>query len=111
MRIKQTSQAKLDYKKSQITTEQVTQGLKLEYEQTKIQYKNAVENYLTIKDNLALAKKIYDKTIIKYREGISSSLELTQMQNQYLTTESSYYGALLEVVNAKTKLERILSKF
>jgi outer membrane protein TolC len=111
MRALQASQAKLTYIKSQIATEQVTQSLKLEFEQTRSEYASAVEKYQTFKDNLALAKKIYDKTIIKYREGISSSLELTQMQNQYLSTESNYFSALLEVINAKTKLERILTKY
>jgi len=58
-----------------------------------------------------LSKKVYNKTIIKYREGVSSSFELTQNQNQYLTAESNYYNSALSLLNAKAKLDRILNKY
>jgi outer membrane protein TolC len=58
---------------------------------------------------MELGKKVYDKTIIKFREGVSSSFELTQNQNQFLTTESNYYNSVLSLLNAKAKLDRILN--
>jgi len=41
---------------------------------------------------------------------MSSSLELTQTHNQYLTAESNYIKAVVELLNAKTRLDKILSK-
>ena len=57
---------------------------------------------------MLLSKKVYEKTIVKYREGVSSSFELAQNQNQFLTAESNYYNSLLSLLNAKAKLDRIL---
>ena len=60
---------------------------------------------------MELSRKIYNTTVIKYRAGVASSLDLTQNQNQLLTTESNYYNSVLNLLNAKAKLDRILSKY
>jgi len=36
---------------------------------------------------MELATHIYEKTLVKYKEGVSSSLDLTTAQNQYLTAQ------------------------
>ena len=58
---------------------------------------------------MLLSKKVYDKTVIKYKEGVSTSFELTQNQAQYLTAESNYYNSVLSLLNDQAKLDRILS--
>jgi outer membrane protein TolC len=58
---------------------------------------------------MELSRKVYNKTVIKYKEGVSSSFELTQNQNQFLTAESNYYNSILTLLNAKAKLDRLLS--
>jgi outer membrane protein TolC len=57
---------------------------------------------------MALSRKIFDRTVIKYREGVSSSFELAQNQNQFLNVETNYYNSVLALLNAKAKLDRIL---
>jgi len=47
--------------------------------------------------------------IIKYKEGVASSLELTQSQSQYLTAESNFYNSIISLLQAKAKLDRILA--
>jgi outer membrane protein TolC len=47
--------------------------------------------------------------MVKYKEGIISSMDLTQSQNQYLTAQGKYYGSVMEFLNAKAALDRILS--
>jgi len=58
---------------------------------------------------LALSEKIYNKNIIKFKEGVASSLELTQSQSQYLTSESNYYNSVISLLQAKAKMDRILA--
>ena len=55
-----------------------------------------------------ITKSIRDKTLIKYKEGISSSLEVTQTQNQYPNSETDYLSAMLELLNAKSRLDKVL---
>ena len=66
----------------------------------------ANETYLNQKENMDLAKKIYDKTIRKYNEGMVSSMELSQAQNQYLTAEGKYIKSLLDLFTAKSELKK-----
>jgi len=110
MRISRVQQAKLALVKSQTQKKQVEDGLHMEYETAKNDYASSLEKYLTVKDNLALAKKIYDKTIVKYRQGVSSSNDLTLIQNQYLTNQSNYFQAVYDLLSAKQRLEKVLLK-
>jgi outer membrane protein TolC len=103
------SQARYDLEKSSLNKANVEQGLIMEFETAKSNYQTAFSNFTTNKESMELSKKVYNKTIIKYREGVGSSFELTQNQNQFLTAESNYYNSILSLLNAKAKLDRILS--
>jgi outer membrane protein TolC len=56
-----------------------------------------------------LAQRIFDKTQIKYNEGVSTSFELTQAQNQLLTSQGNYINSTLQLLNARTRLNKALS--
>jgi outer membrane protein TolC len=103
------SQAKFDLEKSRLNKVTAEQGLIMEFETAKSSYQTAYSNFLVNKESMMLSKKVYDKTYIKYKEGVSSSFELTQNQNQFLTTETNYYNSVLSLLNAKAKLDRILN--
>jgi outer membrane protein len=109
MRNAKISQAKYDLEKSRLTRENVEQGLIMEFETALSNYQTAFSNFVTNRESMDLGKKIYERTIIKFREGISSSFDLTQSQNQFLTAESNYHNAVLSLLSAKAKLDRILS--
>ncbi len=101
-------QAKFDLYKSRLNKEIVEQGLIMEFESAKSNYQTAYSNFTTNKESMDLSKKVYDKTVIKYKEGVSTSFELTQNQAQYLTTEGNYFTSILSLLNAKAKLDRLL---
>lgn len=69
----------------------------------KAKYENGVEG-------LEIAKRIYDKTRIKFNEGISTSTELSENEKQYLDTHSAYINATLELLNSKIAFEKALGK-
>ena len=54
------------------------------------------------------AEKILQFTSEKYKEGISTSLDLLQANNQFLTNTSDYIIALQEVLVKKLALEKLL---
>lgn len=103
-------QQKMELEKIRNSKLLVADGLKLEYNQARSEMMTAYEKYQNEEESMGLAKKIYDKTVIKYKEGISSSMDLTQAQNQYLQSQSNYYNAILELLNSQVKLEKILKK-
>ena len=54
------------------------------------------------------AEKILRITSEKYKEGISSSLDLLQANNQFLTNTSDYIFAMQEVLIKKLALEKLM---
>jgi outer membrane protein len=107
MRNSRIQQARLALDKSTIAKNQVEQSLLLSYDQNHNNYITALNNYFRLKKNVELSDNIYQKYLIKFRQGIGTSLELTTAQNQYLSTQSAYYTAVLDLLNAKAALEKL----
>lgn len=108
-RLSKVQQAKIELKKMENNKEALLDGLSMEFQQARLDYNTAFSKYLNEKENMALTKKIYDKTMIKYKEGLASSLDLSQVQSQHLQAQTNYYNAVLELVQAKTMLDRLVS--
>lgn len=103
--------ARLDLDMARVGKEQMSQALKLEFEQAKSDYLFALENQKNQKRNLELSERIRNKTRIKFQEGISSSLDLTQAENQYLETESNYLQSIYQTLNAKSRMDKVLGNY
>lgn len=86
------------------------QQLNMQYIQYKSDFLNAYDNLISQEQNLNLSLKIYNDTQTKYKQGAASSMDLTQMQNQYLQAEAAYYQTLMQVLNAKIALEKLLNQ-
>ena len=72
-------------------------------------YKLAVENYFTNKENLELATRIEKKNQLKYFEGVTSSFELREAQLQLYSAQNNYIKSIQEVIQKKLSLETILN--
>ena len=72
-------------------------------------YKLAVENYFTNKENLELAKRIEKKNQLKYFEGVTSSFELREAQLQLYSAQNNYIKSIQEVIQKKLSLQTILN--
>ncbi len=67
-------------------------------------------NYLISVESKRLAKKIYEKTKLKYTEGVSNSFELTQNEQQYLKAHGTYIGAVLQLLNANVAYKKAVGE-
>ena len=72
-------------------------------------YKLAVENYFTNKENLELATRIEKKNQLKYFEGVTSSFELREAQLQLYSAQNNYIKSIQEVIQKKLSLQIILN--
>lgn len=97
--------AELDLDKATIARMQTANQLTYQYEQAKSEYEYAFDNYNTEKRNVELSKSIRDKMRVKYQEGIASSLDLTQAENQYYDVQRNYLQSLQNVLIAKQNLD------
>ncbi|MFO7924551.1 MAG: TolC family protein [Bacteroidales bacterium] len=106
LRSAKVQEAKLELQKSELATGQLSESLKLQIAEARSRYRNARDQYESEKANLDLAEKILRQTNIMHKEGMSTSLELTQANNQLLTTRTNYYNAMFEFINAKNDLDK-----
>lgn len=104
-------QAKIEMQQTTLAKKQVEQQLLIELEAARSAYTFALNQYQTAKDNLKLAERIFNKTQIKYDEGVSSSMELTQANNQLLDTQGNYINASLQLINAKSNIDKALNNY
>lgn len=80
-----------------------------------LEVKNARKQYLLAKDrlqsqekNLALAEKIHKTTQIKYKEGVGSSLEVSQSEQSLYQTQQNRIQAMFDLLRAKVALDQAL---
>lgn len=104
-------QAQIELDEVRIAKEQARESLFLEYEQAKSDFLYATDRLKNEMRNREITKSIRDKTLVKYREGVASSLDVTQTQNQYLGTERDFLSAVLNLLNAKSRLDKVLGNY
>ncbi len=107
-KIHKIHKARVELKRARIMKDQVERGLTLEYKSAKNELSAALDRYKTAKANRNLAKEVYEITLEKYREGVGTSMDLTQAHNQYLNSEGKYLQTVSDLLTAKTKLDKIL---
>ena len=108
-RLSTVSQSQLSYEKAQLAQKDAEQGLIMQFESARNNYITALNTYETNLENFNLAKKIFDHSVISFREGVSTSLELTQNHRQYLTTEAEYLNGIMKLLSAKAQLDNLLN--
>ncbi|MFW5705844.1 MAG: TolC family protein [Bacteroidota bacterium] len=109
-RSSRVSQARIQLDKLQVMDQKLKSGLEIQVSTVRNNFLNAWKVYQNKKDGLDLAMKIYEKTQIKQIEGVSSSIELQQNYNQYLNSERDYIMAILNLMQKKLELEKLLTE-
>lgn len=104
-----TAQAKISLETADLRLEETKQRLNLQAEKAKSDYQFSIENYQTAKRNVGLAERIENKQRIKFFEGISSSFDLLQAQNQLYSQQQNYIQSMLVVIAKKATLENALN--
>ncbi len=109
-RMAKVGQAKRELLKARNNKQVMADNIYLDYYSSRSALMTARDKYQTETTNMDLAKKIYNRSLIKYTNGTISSSELTQAQNQFLTSQSNYYTAIQNLITTKNKLEKLLNK-
>jgi outer membrane protein TolC len=105
-----TQRAKIEIEKSENILDETKKNLNIEVEKTRSDYNYAINNFNSVKENVILAESIEKKNEIKFKEGIASSFELRQAQNQLYSIQNEYLEATLKLIENKINLEILLNK-
>ncbi len=109
MRKSRVDQRRIELFQIQNTKELLTDQLRMQEKQLRFNLINALEQYESQKENVELARRIYEHTEKKFKLGVVSSLELTQANSNYIQAESNYISAKMELLQAKLGFNKLLN--
>jgi outer membrane protein len=109
-RYQNIQKAKVEVAKVSANAKLVREGALLAYNSARTNFMSALSNVNTNKASMELAEKIFVKTNQKYKEGLATSFELSQANNQVLQSQGSYVQSLLQLLNAKDQLQKALNQ-
>lgn len=102
--------ANVRLKQHQLDMENIERSMQVEVDNAKRDLSSALNRIDDSKNNMALADDIYKVTQIKYKEGVGSSVELSQAESALYQAQSKYINALYDFSVAKANLEKALGK-
>ncbi len=104
-----TKQAKINLDIAQIELKETAQRLNFELRSAKSDFQYAIETFYINQESLKLAERISNKNQIKFIEGIATSFDLRQAQQQLYEAQYNYLNAMTDVITKKTILDAILN--
>jgi outer membrane protein TolC len=87
----------------------VKEQLQLQEKQLRYNLVNANLQYKSQMENVEVSKRVYTSTENKFKQGMASSLELTQSNSFYLQAENNYVSALMNLLQTKLALDKLLN--
>lgn len=97
--------AKLEQQKVKDRLWDLEQALTMQYITARDNFYSSLEQLDNAKANVSLAERIQNKTLIRYNEGLSSSMELTTAENQLIQAQTEYINTLFQAMDAKVDLK------
>jgi outer membrane protein len=104
------AQAKIQYQVAQNQMDFVADQLSIQENQLRQNLKTASEQYNAQKENIVLARRVYDNLYLKYQQGVVSGLDMTTSNSNLLMAENSYIMAIMQLLDAKTALDKFLNQ-
>ncbi|WP_448697901.1 TolC family protein [Mucilaginibacter sp. AW1-3] len=107
-RLKNVSKARLQIDRIDLDIVNTRNLINTEYTQALAGYKSSYNDYRVLRENVALAKDVYNVVYLQYREGIKPYLNVINAESDLRTSELNYYNALFNVLSTKIDLQKAL---
>ncbi|MFN8310397.1 MAG: TolC family protein [Chitinophagales bacterium] len=101
-------QAKMELEKSKNDVENFKQAAELQVRLAQTNFNSAVQDENATSRSVALSQKIFDKTNIKYKEGVGSSFELSQAQQDLVTNRLKYVQSVMNLLINRSELDKAM---
>ncbi|HEX9512327.1 MAG TPA: TolC family protein [Puia sp.] len=79
-----------------------------QYAQALAAYKGYLNDFYVLKDNLDLAREVFNTIELQYRSGIKAYLDLITAETDLLTAQSNFSNALYQVLSSKLDVQKAL---
>jgi len=101
--------ARFNLEKAKNTKEMIMDQLKIQEKQLRYNLVNANLQYKSQKENVEVSQRVYKSMENKFRQGMASSLDLTQANSLYLQAENNYISSLMNLLQTKLALDKLLN--
>lgn len=85
-------------------------SISTEYTRALASYKSSLANYLALKENVELAREVYEVIQLQYRNGVRAYLDVTVAETDLQRTRINYFNALYQVLASKMDVQRALGQ-
>jgi outer membrane protein TolC len=109
-RIRKIQEQKLTSDRLDVSLENLQNNLNTEYTGALASYKSNLANYLAQKENVELAREVYDVIQLQYLNGVRTYLDVTIAESDLRTTRINYYNALYQILASKMDVQRSLGQ-
>lgn len=100
-------QKKIDIQKINIQKELVSEKSKLDLINAEMQYKVANQNIATVDDQIKLAKKIYNNTVLQNKQGMATITDLLLADNSLREAQQNYIVSMVNLRKAELEYKRV----
>ena len=107
-RLQNLSKARLQVERSDLDIVNSQNTINTEYVEALSSYKSNYTNWQILKQNVDMAKDVYNVVSYQYREGVKTYLDVIVAQSDLRTSELNYYNALFQVLSSKIDLKKAL---
>jgi outer membrane protein TolC len=101
-------QAKLQSDRVNYDIEQLQLTVSTEVSQAMAAYKGYLNDYYSLKENVDIAKDVFNTIELQYKSGIKTYLEVITAQTDLRAAELNYNNALYQLLASKFDLQRAL---
>jgi outer membrane protein TolC len=98
--------AELELQRNDLDIEHFKNIVNSGYVQALAAYKSNLQYYLALKENLGVAKEVYDIIQLQYRSGIKTYLEVITSETDLRTSEINYYTAMYQLLASKIDVQK-----
>lgn len=107
---KKVEAARLAFQKQQNTMHDTEQQLQVQHRQLCYNLSTAFDTYNTQRQNMEVTQRVFDNISSRYEHGYSSAMDLTQTGTTLINAQSTYVQSIMEFLNARIALEKLLNK-
>ena len=102
--------AELELERNDLDIISFKNSVNADYVQALAIYKSNLYNYNALKENLVLAKEVYDVIQLQYRSGIKTYLEVITSETDLRTSEINYFTAMYQLLASKIDVQKALGQ-
>ncbi|MFT2007637.1 TolC family protein [Pontibacter sp. 13R65] len=100
--------ARLQEERLEVDEENIRKVINTEYQTALANYKSEYTDWITLRQNAAVAEEVYNIIKLQYDEGVKAYVDLVVAETDLKSAQLNYYNALFRVLASKLDYQRAL---